>query len=240
MARSTVSPARRPTSALGRIPAAITSMSQASVEPSLNARPVTQSSPITAAVLFSRWTVTPNFSMLDFRMAPAGASSGMFIRCFPVWTTCTSQSWVIRPRAASRPSRPPPMTAARELCFARASGRNQKPVVSLSDSGFGSDDFGGQVDFDDRRARVKDDVVLTVPIERVDENLAGLLRAAQDAGEQDPVVVPIGFVAEHHNVELITAATKQDFFHGALARHAVADNHKGEFSHISTPHFVQS
>ena len=43
------------------IPAAITSMSQASVEPSLNARPVTQSSPSTAAVLFSRWTVTPNF-----------------------------------------------------------------------------------------------------------------------------------------------------------------------------------
>src|SRR3984893_6936610 len=121
-----------------------------------------------------------------------------------------------------------------------ASGRNQKLVVSLSDSGFGSDDFGGQVDFDDRRARVKHDVVLTVPTERVDENLAGLLRAAQDAGEQDPVVVPIGFVAEHHNVELITAATKQDFFHGALARHAVADNHKGEFSHISTPHFVQS
>ena len=120
----------------------------------------------------------------------------------------------------------------------RHPGRNQKLVVSLSDSGFGSDDFGGQVDFDDRRARVKHDVVLTVPTERVDENLAGLLRAAQDAGEQDPVVVPIGFVAEHHNVELITAATKQDFLYGAGTCHAVADDHEPEFGHVSPPRFT--
>ena len=86
----------------------------------LECEAVTQSSPSTAAVLFSRWTVTPNFSMLDFRMAPPGASSCMFIRCCPRCTTCTSQLWVRRPRAASRPSRPPPMTAARALRWACA------------------------------------------------------------------------------------------------------------------------
>jgi hypothetical protein len=89
-----------------------------------------------------------------------------------------------------------------------ASGRDQKLVVSLSDSCFGGDDLGRPIDFDDRRAGVKHDVVRTVPVEWVDENLTGVLRAAQDAGKQDPVVVPIGFVAEHRDVELITAASR--------------------------------
>ena len=67
--------------------------------------------------------------------------------------------------------------------------------LSFSDSCFGGDDLGRPIDFDDRRAGVKHDVVRTVPVEWVDENLTGVLRAAQDAGKQDPVIVPIGFVA---------------------------------------------
>ena len=45
MARSTVSPQRRPISAFGLMPAAITTMSQSSVVPSLKASPVTLSTP---------------------------------------------------------------------------------------------------------------------------------------------------------------------------------------------------
>jgi hypothetical protein len=107
-----------------------------------------------------------------------------------------------------------------------ASGRDQKPVVGLSDTGFGGNDLGRPVDFNDRCARMKHDVVLTVPIERIDENLTGVLRTAQDVGEQDPVVVPIGLVAKYHNVELITATTKQYFLDGTGPRHAVADDHE--------------
>src|ERR1700730_1767775 len=41
-----------------------------------------------------------------------------------------------------------------------ASGRDQKLVVGLSDSGFRNDDLGRPVDFDNRCAGVKNNVVL--------------------------------------------------------------------------------
>ena len=47
------------------------------------------------------------------------ASSCASIRCGIRWTTWTSRPAFSRPRAASRPSRPPPMTAARAHAAAR-------------------------------------------------------------------------------------------------------------------------
>jgi hypothetical protein len=67
-----------------------------------------------------------------------------------------------------------------------ASGRDQQLIIGRFHSGFGNDDLGRPVDFYDWCAGVKNNVVFTVPIEWIDENLAGVLCAAQDAGEQDP------------------------------------------------------
>ena len=100
------------------MPAATTTMSQSSVVPSLKASPVTSRSPSTALVSLSRWTFTPIASMVDFRIAPPVGSSWVSIRCPTRCTTWTSQPWLRRPRAASRPSNPPPITTARRLCFA--------------------------------------------------------------------------------------------------------------------------
>ena len=52
--------------------------------------------------------------------APPARSSCASIRCGIRWTTWTSRPWFSRPRAASRPSSPPPMTAARRDALARS------------------------------------------------------------------------------------------------------------------------
>ena len=116
MARSTVNPACRAISAFGRMPAETTTMSQGSSPPSLKRRPITPvSSDSTADVILPRWTWTPMASICAFRMAPPVASSCISIRCPARCTTCTSHPWLSRPRAASSPSKPPPITAARLL-----------------------------------------------------------------------------------------------------------------------------
>jgi hypothetical protein len=58
---------------------------------------------------------------------------------------------------------------------------------------------------------------------------------------RDTVLVPQkASVTIAFDVEVITAATKQDFFHGAGTRHAIADDHKPQCGHISNPRFMQS
>ena len=66
-------------------------------------------------VFFESRTSTPRRSMPWRRMAPADGSSCCCIRWPARWTTCTSRPKFCRPRAASSPSSPPPITAARFL-----------------------------------------------------------------------------------------------------------------------------
>ena len=53
------------------------------------------------------------------------------------------------------------------------------------------------VDARDARARVQGHAVLGVPVERVDEDVLGVVGAGQDAREEDAVVVAVRLVAEH-------------------------------------------
>ena len=72
-----------------------------------------------------------------------------------------------------------------------------------------------------------------VPGERIEEDLAGVLRAVQHVRQQDPVVVAVRLVAEHDDVELLGAAARQDLLDGARAGHAVADDHELSLSIVA-------
>ena len=103
-----------PAQTFARMPADTTTMSQSSGVPSSNVRPVIAwSSPSTAVVLFARWVFTP---IAVQRAAEHRRRAGVELHLHQVGircTTWTSSSSLSRPRAASRPSSPPPITAAR-------------------------------------------------------------------------------------------------------------------------------
>ena len=69
-----------------------------------------------------------------------------------------------------------------------------------------SDDLGGPVDLRHPGAGMERDAVLLVPVERIDEDLARALGAAQDVRQQNAIVVAVGLVAEHGDVELVRPA----------------------------------
>ena len=88
-------------------------MSHAISVPSAKAIPQTEPSRLrTRVVLFWVCTVMPMFSTDRRRIAPAASSSCAFIRVGVACTTSTVKPRFCRPRAASRPSSPPPMTTA--------------------------------------------------------------------------------------------------------------------------------
>src|SRR5215204_1204369 len=112
MPRSTSSPERTAMSVLGRTPAATTSRSASIRCPSASPTPSTWPSPKTSVANTSRCTVMPSDSTLRLRIAPASASSCMFIRYGMACTSSTCRPWPCSARAASRPSSPPPITPA--------------------------------------------------------------------------------------------------------------------------------
>jgi hypothetical protein len=82
---------------------------------------------------------------------------------------------------------------------------------------------------------VQRDIVFGIPVERVQENFARVLRAVQHIREQDAIVVAVRLGAQHRDVKLFATAARQNLFHRARARHAVADNHQLLLFHCSSP-----
>ncbi len=107
----------------------------------------------------------------------------------------------------------------------RAGGDDQRVV------GFGAavravDHLRRAVDAGCADAGVQRDVVVGVPVERVDEDVVRLLRSGQHAREQDAVVVAVRLVAEHGDLEAIAVGAGEHVLDEAGARHAVADDHE--------------
>jgi hypothetical protein len=133
MPRSTVRPLTSAKAVLGRMPAVTTTMSHGSTVPSANATPVTFADPRTAVVLVSVCTRMPSRSTLRRSRTPGGVSSCAFMSVGAACTTWTSSPCrACSPRAASSPSRPPPMTTAVRCPRAyadmvRVSSRVRKP-----------------------------------------------------------------------------------------------------------------
>ena len=157
--------------------------------------PVTRSSPRIASVCAGILNTMPRSSS-DLRSSPpATGSSWRSISASSRWTTVTFMPRFIKPLAASRPSRPPPITtalrsAARGLDHALdvvdvaeadhagqvlarqrqhdriGAGRDQQAVIGHAIAGLGDDLAGAAVDHGDRLALAQRDVVVVVPFAR--------------------------------------------------------------------------
>mmetsp|Transcript_7876 Transcript_7876/g.17356 ORF Transcript_7876/g.17356 Transcript_7876/m.17356 type:complete len:201 (+) Transcript_7876:1834-2436(+) len=110
------SPQLSASSCRGRTPADTMTMSTSrtlSSPSSLILMPVTPLSPLTtSSTLTPQWTTGPNACTLALSMPPASASSCTGIRCGAISRMCVSSFKSYAAFAASKPSKPPPMTAA--------------------------------------------------------------------------------------------------------------------------------
>ena len=118
-----------------------------------------------------------------------------------------------------------------------AAGRDQQLVVALADAARGDDGLARPIDLLDpgARARMQLDAALPVPVERIDENLARVLGAAENVREQDAVVVAVGLVAEHDEVELPRAAASDHLLDRTRSGHAISDDNESPFRHCALP-----
>jgi hypothetical protein len=116
-----------------------------------------------------------------------------------------------------------------------AAGRDQQLVVALADAARGDDGLARAIDRVDpgARAGMQLDAVLLVPVERIDENFARVLGAAENVREQDAVIVAIGLVAEHDDFELPRAAARDHLLDGARSGHAISDDNESPFRHCA-------
>ena len=106
-----------------------------------------------------------------------------------------------------------------------ATGGNDQVVVGLGNSTRGIDRLADAVNPAGPDAGVELHPVLLVPGKRVDENVIGIMAARQDAGEENPVVITVGFFPEHDNVELFRSSPIQHLLHKAGSGHTIADYH---------------
>ncbi len=77
-------------------------------------------------------------------------------------------------------------------------------------------------------------VVLAIPGERIQKNLALPLAAVQHVRKQNAVVISVWLVAIHRDIETIRAPARQDLFDRACAGHSVSDDNKIFFFHNDT------
>ncbi len=177
----------------------------------------------------------------------AAAPSASAIRC----TTVTSQPCTCRPRAASRPSRPPPITTAfgpgpdRRISSRVSSSVRNAKTPSLSSPSIGgihaelpvassSVSYGVTLPSSPvtvlargststmRTPTRRSMSLLAIPLERIDDDVVGGLLAGEHRRQHDAVVVDVRLVAEDGDVEL--RLVLEDLLEAGHAGHAVADD----------------
>ena len=193
------------------------------------------------------------------RIAPARSSSWAFISVGPACTTSTVRPRFCSPRAASRPSSPPPMhdglraggrlgdhgcgvvegaeavdAVGKGLVVGpqpghrreerSASGGQDQLVVPHAGAVVGVHDARERVDPHHPDPGPEVDVVVGVPVQRVQVDLRRIVAPGKHIRQQDAVVVSVRLVAEHRHVVGFTAAAGEDLLDRADARHAVADD----------------
>ena len=104
----------------------------------------------------------------------------------------------------------------------RAAGREQQRVVRGHAPIVARDGFQLGIDVDDADAEAKPDVVVLIPLERVQRDLVRRPLAGEHRRQQDAVVVDVRLVTEHRDREL--RRVLQDLLDAGDARHAVADD----------------
>src|SRR5215471_5411296 len=157
-------------------------------------------------------------------------------------TTVTSQPRTCKPRAASRPSSPPPITTAftpgpaRSSSWRVSSRVRKAKTPSLSSPAIGglnaelpvaSSSVSYWVTLPSSPVTVfasasTSDLVLLVPVERVQRDLVGRTLTSEHRRQQNAVVVDVRFVAENRDLE--SRRVLEDLLDTSHTRHAVADD----------------
>ena len=159
-----------------------------------------------------------------------------------------------RPAAASRPSRPPPITTALPPCLAAGehgvdvveiaegddagklgagnrkqnrprAGRDEKVIVGLDDAGLRAHASRGAIDGDDGFALAQIDVVPRVPGVVVNDDVVELLVAREHGRQHDAVVVDARLGAEDGHVIAVGRA-REELVQHAAGGHSVAEDDK--------------
>ena len=107
-------------------------------------------------------------------------------------------------------------------------GGQQQPVIFGFRSAFGNNNLTVAVNRNDGITGIKVNVVFAVPFRRVDDDFIETLFTRQQRRQHDAVVVNPGLCAENGDVVFVRIAG-QDFFYGAHAGHAVADDNQAGF-----------
>ena len=194
----------------------------------------------------------PFSSSAFLSISEAGLSSCWFIRLSVTWTTVTCMPRRSRPLAASRPSRPPPMTTAWPPARAASSmvstsWMSRKPITpgslwpgtgtmkgvepvassrrsyQTSRPDLRAHHAAAAVDVHHRVAGMQRDTVFGIPLPGMYHDVVHALFAGQHRRQQDAVVVAMRLGAEHGDVVQLGRQLEQ-FLDRAHAGHAVADH----------------
>ena len=194
----------------------------------------------------------PRFSIAFCSRYAAFGSSWRSIRVGMRCTTVVFMPFIARPAAASRPSRPPPITTALPPLPAAASmastssrsrkvttpgrstpgtgiriglraDRDHQGVIALALASIGADGLRGAVDGDDRLAPAQVDAVAFVPGVVMDDDVLELLFAGQHRRQHDAVIVDARLGAEDGDV-VAAWGSREQLLEQAAGRHAVAEN----------------
>lgn len=110
-----------------------------------------------------------------------------------------------------------------------AAGGDDKPVVTHRRSARGAHDAGESVNPDYGVTDPQVDVVLGVPVERIEEDPVEVIGAGKHIGQQDSVVVAVGLVSEDGDVEKFRAVAAKDLLYGADTGHSITDDDQPRF-----------
>ncbi len=112
-----------------------------------------------------------------------------------------------------------------------AARRDDQDIVRFADPTGRDDEFCGAIDLDHAFTPVQPDAIFRVPGGRIDQDVIKRLGAVQDPGQHDAIVVAVGFVAEHHHIELRRTIPGQHVFDRTRAGHTIADHDQPAFRH---------
>ena len=106
-------------------------------------------------------------------------------------------------------------------------------AFALPPTGRGRDNFGIAIDSRRAQRRVQRDLIVAIPGEGIEIDFGRRLRAIQNIGKQNAIVVAVRLVSNDGDIVLSRAAALEDLLHRARAGHAVAnDNEFLLFGHL--------
>src|SRR5207253_8782567 len=84
-----------------------------------------------------------------------------------------------------------------------------EPVIALSHAARRMNELRLAIDRFHSNSGVEGDVISVVPLERVQEDVLRFMRTRENSRKQNAVVIAVGLVAEHHDVKMCAAVSRE-------------------------------